>query len=496
MKSSPNFKSYIIYAIALLYVLLFAYAAISKILDFENFRVQLGQSPLLSAFADFIAFAVIAFELIICCLLVLPKTRIIGLFASYCLMFMFTAYIYIILNYSSFVPCSCGGILEKLSWNQHIIFNIAFIILAVIGILFDKTKHQNKYYWILCSGGILSIALIAILFNRSENIIHHHNNFTRRFPHFPAVLDKEIDLNSDYYYFAGSNTGKIYLGNYTAPLQILEIDSVLKTRTLHSIKLDKMKLPFTSIQVKILGDNFFLVDGNVPCIFKGKITDWKASYVMRGDAFFSQFQPIDSVNIALRSILKKTKTNTLGIQNLNDTLALKFEPNLIQKQIDGIFDTDGLTHYDDKFKRLVYVYAHRNQYIVTDSKFTLQSIGNTIDTTSTAQLKVVTISSSGQTKLAAPPLIVNKTSALNNNLLFVNSNLPGKFESLEMWKKASIIDIYNLSNNSYVFSFYIYDTNNKKIKSFYVNQNYLYALIGNKLVSYKLRTNITENYQN
>jgi hypothetical protein len=36
----------------LLYIILFVYAAVSKLLDFENFQAQLGQSPLLSPFAD------------------------------------------------------------------------------------------------------------------------------------------------------------------------------------------------------------------------------------------------------------------------------------------------------------------------------------------------------------------------------------------------------------------------------------------------------------
>ena len=50
-------------------------------------------------------------------------------------MSMFTAYIYILLNYSSFVPCSCGGILESLTWKEHMLFNIGFMAAAVIGIL-------------------------------------------------------------------------------------------------------------------------------------------------------------------------------------------------------------------------------------------------------------------------------------------------------------------------------------------------------------------------
>ena len=111
-------------------------------------------------------------------------------------------------------------------------------------------------------------------------------------------------------------------------------------------------------------------------------------------------------------------------------------------------------------------------------------------------MKVVTISSSGETKLAAPPLLVNKTSAVHNNLLFVASNLPGKYESLVMWKKASIIDLYNLDNRAYLLSFYIYDNDNKKMRSFCLEGNYLYALIGEKLISYKLRKSVTKNYQN
>ena len=495
MKLSPHIKTNIIYSIALLYILLFIYAAISKILDFENFQVQLGQSPLLSAYANFTSYAVPIIELLICCLLLIPRCRIIGLFAAYGLMVMFTAYIYIILNYSSFIPCSCGGILEDLSWNQHIIFNIVFIILAIIGVLVNNQEYHAKKYILLGSGSIFSIGLIAVLFQLSENIIHHHNNFTRRFPHFPAVVDKEMNLQADSYYFAGSDIGKIYLGNYTAPLQILEIDSALKTKTIHRIKLNKMNLPFTTIQIKILAPYFYLVDGNVPCIFKGKTTDWKASYIMRGDPYFSQFAPIDSTKIAFRTILKKTKTNTLGLFDLTDTTSIKFQPKLIEKQIDGVFDTDGQTLYDKEFEKLIYIYTYRNQYIVADKNLQVLYRGNTIDTTAHANLKVVTISNSGETKLAAPPLIVNNTSAVFKNTLFVSSNLPGKYESLLMWKKAAIVDLYNVENRSYLLSFYIYDIDGKKMRSFYIDGAKLYALIGSKIVVYKLRKSITQNFK-
>jgi len=132
--------------ICLLYTILFVYAATSKVLDFENFRIQLGQSPLLSSFSGLILFAVPAVEIIIAILLLVQKFRLIGLFSAYTLMVLFTAYIYILLNYSAFIPCSCGGIIQKLSWSQHIIFNIFFIVLAAIGVLFlaDNNTLDNQ----------------------------------------------------------------------------------------------------------------------------------------------------------------------------------------------------------------------------------------------------------------------------------------------------------------------------------------------------------------
>jgi len=58
-KLHPKHFSILVPVTAYLYVLLFVYAGISKLLDYENFTVQLGQSPLLSAYAGLIAPTVI-----------------------------------------------------------------------------------------------------------------------------------------------------------------------------------------------------------------------------------------------------------------------------------------------------------------------------------------------------------------------------------------------------------------------------------------------------
>ncbi len=145
LSMKANFKNITVEIICILYAILFFYAALSKAMDYQKFQVQLGQSPILSAYADWIAFLVPAIELILVILLFIVPLRLFALFASFFLMVMFTAYIIIILNFSAFVPCSCGGILEKMGWTEHLIFNIVFIMLAGVAIwLLNNQKYKSN----------------------------------------------------------------------------------------------------------------------------------------------------------------------------------------------------------------------------------------------------------------------------------------------------------------------------------------------------------------
>jgi uncharacterized membrane protein YphA (DoxX/SURF4 family) len=122
--------------VSALFVVLFVYAAATKLLDYDKFRVQIGQSPLLTAFAGIVAWLVPATEIMVAMMLSLPRFRLPGLYASFGLMVMFTAYIIAITRFSDYVPCSCGGVLEKLSWNDHLLFNLVFVALGAAAILF------------------------------------------------------------------------------------------------------------------------------------------------------------------------------------------------------------------------------------------------------------------------------------------------------------------------------------------------------------------------
>jgi hypothetical protein len=126
-----------------LLIILFTYAALSKLLEYDKFTVQLSQSPLLTAFAGTVAWAVPALEIVLAVLVSIPSMRLYGLYGSYTLMVIFTAYIIAITRFSDYVPCSCGGVLQKLGWTEHLIFNVFFVALCGIAILLQVHKEHN-----------------------------------------------------------------------------------------------------------------------------------------------------------------------------------------------------------------------------------------------------------------------------------------------------------------------------------------------------------------
>ena len=68
----------------------------------------------------------------------------------------------------------------------------------------------------------------------------------------------------------------------------------------------------------------------------------------------------------------------------------------------------------------------------------------------------------------------------------MNSKIIGRYEPKEMWKVASIIDIYNIENKTYLSSFYIYDAHEKKVNEMLIVNDNLFAIIGNQLHKYRL----------
>jgi len=136
--------------IMLLFIVLWTYAALSKVSEFEIFRYQLGQSPGIAFAAPFLAWWLPLAELTMAIMFIFERTRIYAFYLSFIAMVVFTVYLIGMLIFASKIPCSCGGLISKLTWTQHIYFNLLFVAMGIIGLLIlrnnsitPNSKHLN-----------------------------------------------------------------------------------------------------------------------------------------------------------------------------------------------------------------------------------------------------------------------------------------------------------------------------------------------------------------
>ena len=145
MKTRQYHRELIVMIISILLIVLFVYAAITKIRDYEIFHVRLGQSPMLEGMGEWWAVIIPVALLSIAVLLLFERTRKIGLRYALGLMMVFTIYIgVVLLFFSEFLPCSCNGVFEFLDWKQHLWFNLFFTALAGLGVFLSGRSKSSE----------------------------------------------------------------------------------------------------------------------------------------------------------------------------------------------------------------------------------------------------------------------------------------------------------------------------------------------------------------
>jgi putative oxidoreductase len=128
-------RGLLIDAIAALLILLFVYTAISKWLDITTFMVQMRMQTLPHGLQTFLIWTLPPIEIITSGFLFFKMTKLAGLYLSAFLMALFTGYvILVLLHVFSRMPCSCGGVLRSMNWEQHLYFNLLFLLLSITGI--------------------------------------------------------------------------------------------------------------------------------------------------------------------------------------------------------------------------------------------------------------------------------------------------------------------------------------------------------------------------
>jgi putative oxidoreductase len=143
-------RNFLTEMICCLLVALFMYTGASKFVDIPGFTGDINNQPFPNSMTPYLVWGLPLLELLIAVSLMFDKTRKAGLYASLILMLAFTVYTALVLfHYFERIPCSCGGVIKQLNWQQHLVFNLFFVLLSVAAIYLMNKKNRPK----MASGG-------------------------------------------------------------------------------------------------------------------------------------------------------------------------------------------------------------------------------------------------------------------------------------------------------------------------------------------------------
>lgn len=346
-------------------------------------------------------------------------------------------------------------------------------------------KKRFVYIGIITMLGIL---LVTILYQISLKPKHITNGFVRHFaPHILGEWEAiEIPSNLSY---IGSSNQNVYLGNYTNPEVIYSFD--LKSNNLNTLQFtipQNQKVAWKAIRIYANTHGIFITEGISPKILFADFNKRSFKPMPIPPVYFTECLPISSETYIVNTYDRDLNQRVLASINTKTSEIIK-NPNLLTKQIDGMFCTEGILQSIYNTQKLLYLYHYRNEYLVFNTDLKLEASGQTIDTIKVAQLSVSTYHQKNKLKssLSSPPLLVNKNSRTFDNNMFVVSNVMADNETPDAFKNKTVIDVYTLNDQRYMYSFYLPLYHEQKVNDFMILNHSLVGLYNNHLVKFKIK---------
>tara|TARA_R110002096_G_scaffold265300_2_gene458786 strand:+ start:8459 stop:9520 length:1062 start_codon:yes stop_codon:yes gene_type:complete len=341
-----------------------------------------------------------------------------------------------------------------------------------------------KQKFILIGGLFITCFLIIFFLNRnSSRYIHLKNPFIRVFPPHPYSKWSTLEFPKGYQ-LVGQSSKKVYLcqkGNFT---NYMTVDLKSLNKSFYNLKLPKSeKFAWSAANIKIDSSGIYLYEGLTPKMFHSKLNaNYFRSIPMDSLGFIQGYliSPQAFISISYDSIKQQ---NILNLQKLDTFSKIIPKPSLLTKQLDGVFCTLGKILTDPISNKVIYLYHYRNEYLTMDTELNLLKRANTIDTISKVQIQVGHYKKGAQMHytFSAPPLMVNKSAAVYDNILYIYSNLKAKNENEDTFSEYNVIDVYALQDFTYRYSFYLPKLKGESIQTFIVQDQILVAQYANHL---------------
>lgn len=331
---------------------------------------------------------------------------------------------------------------------------------------------------------LVTNSMLVLLLHWSGQTEAEHDEFNRDFILSSLDIKSQWSLNSPKHYIAGLHSSYLYIADIFGHTNLFSVNWEKPGDLIHTINLP---ISFKDSHIIVDSGSIYVADLNRFDIFRFKINgrnSFNDGVQVFDSTFFIEAVPVRGEVFAIRT-LNQSKEYVLALKTSVKT-SPTYSPGILEKQIDGLFCTDGMLHFNAALKQLIYVYYYRNEFICMDSSLHLRYRGKTIDGVERVQIRVAEIKSDQAMALASPPRIVNKKSHSSGDWLFIHSVVKATNESVSTFQKNDVIDMYNLHNGRYAGSFYLPRINGEKLRDFKVYGNRLVAIHGRVLTTFDL----------
>lgn len=142
-EKSIKFQKVVAEIIYLFLISFFCYTALNKFLNINSFRINMIKTSIFDKDVVFyLSYFVIFIEFLVVLILLINKIK--GLIMFSFLMLVFTLYISYLNFKGLYEVCGCGGILNGLDYNYHLIINITLIFSSIYCLLISNIKFNEK----------------------------------------------------------------------------------------------------------------------------------------------------------------------------------------------------------------------------------------------------------------------------------------------------------------------------------------------------------------
>ncbi len=330
------------------------------------------------------------------------------------------------------------------------------------------------------------LAIITVLYISSRNKLEQKNGFNRIYSDNPLKIRDTLAIKYSNYYISGMSEHYIFLGNYSAPFHTVMLSKNLRDTVHINIPISlKDSIKSSGFKVQIDSPRIAIIEGKTPHYVSNAIPTGQNTKINLNRKKFDAFKVLSDNSLLIRffKLQERVLQKITFTPNYKESKIFK-----LQKNKDSNFELDGFLSYNKTTAQIFYTYFYSNNFICLDTNLNLLYAAHTIDTNTTAKIKVseITYEKSKEVLMSAPPLIVNKRSCANGKWFYLNSGLASDQENIKDLQRYSPIDVYRTIDGKYSHSLKIPNYLNEGLSNFAVSGKLLVALYKHHIITYQI----------